>query len=101
MPGNHSNKIQQSIKKNKQRDLIRKHLSNNNDHPLYPVSRECLDVLAEQIADRRSCWSRPVGLLSSLLFDLDHQAYFYQRLLTMVQKAPGLSSCAHWPAWRS
>lgn len=85
----HTNRIQQSIKKNKQRDLIRKHFGGKApEAKLYPIDAAFLDVIIRAIADPVfQLQALPISHLSAILLEPERQAFFYRKLLDLVEES--------------
>lgn len=82
-----SNRIKQSIKKNKQKELIKKHFNNKSaEEKLYPTLNSFLDCILALIKDQLfpyDCF--PISYLSSILFNIERQEYFYIKLLEIIE----------------
>jgi E3 ubiquitin-protein ligase HUWE1 len=81
------NRIQQSIKKNKQKDLIKKFFgSKAADSKLYPSAEGFLDVIIRAIQDPVfQIHVMPISHLSSILLSVDRQAFFFHRLMELIE----------------
>lgn len=85
----HTNKIQQSIKKNRQRDLIKKNFGNRATAAvLYPSDDKFLDVIIHIIDDKIfKLQTLPISHISAILLNPDKQTYFYQQLLERIENS--------------
>lgn len=81
-----TNRIKKAIKKNKQRDAIKKAFNSSESAQLYPVSPQIIDAIVDMLSDPGFLLKNlPIGYLSSLLFNPKVQEHFYDKIMLLLE----------------